>query len=283
LAAAGRRDINLFMQTTAVAGLESSYLFPTKQGELLPLIGQGFDLIGAKAVARTAFDPPPSTEMITIKRDQAFSAYCAIYDKETFSDAATIDFQTSGGGWGVQTGMSLSASARVDSTSTTFTVHLNAAKTVSQSIVKTSTKLSHQGATDLRSLGASGFVTKYGTHFIAGYVYGMSCKASYNMRFSSLDMMLAFTATYSESASELNFSDSSKASPSSATATSKTKYTESVKANCVGFNAISPASFDDLITLQKEYDTPDPSEDDSKNSEALVWDGQGGFFWVSPI
>jgi hypothetical protein len=211
------------MQTTAAAGLETSYLFPTRQGESLPLIGQGFDLIGGQAVARTAFDPPPAKEMDTNQREGGNSAYFAIYDKETFSEAAKFDFDTSGGGWGVQTGMSLSASARVDSTSTTFTVHLNAAKTVSQSIVKASTKLSHQGATDLRSLEASGFVTKYGTHFIAGYVYGKSCKASYNMRFSSLDMMLAFTATYTESGSELGFSDSSKASLSSATATSKTK------------------------------------------------------------
>jgi hypothetical protein len=271
LAAARHRDINLFMQTTAVAGLEDSYLFPTKQGEFLPLIGQGFDLIGGQAVARNAFDPPPSTEMITIKREQAFSEYCAIYDKETFSDAATIDFQTSGGGWGVQTGMSLSASARVDSTSTTFTVHLNAAKTVSQSIVKTSTKLSHQGATDLRSLGASGFVTKYGTHFIAGYVYGMSCKASYNMRFSSLDMMLAFTATYSESASELNFSDSTKASLSNVTATSKTKYSESVNANFVGFHGSSPASFDELITLKKDYDASAASAETAVSVIVMPW------------
>ena len=66
-----------------------------------------------------------------------------------------------------------------------------------------------------------------------------------------MDMMLAFTATYRDSATELNFSDSTKASLSSATATSKTKYTESVKANFVGFHGSSPASFDDLITLKK--------------------------------
>lgn len=259
------------MSGTAIAYQQSSYLFPAKQGQQLPIIGQGFDLIGAQAIAASAFDPPAASEMNVNVRENSNSKYFAIFDKETFNDAAEFDYQTSGGGWGVQAGMSFSASSRVDSTSTTFTVHLNAAKTISQCVVKAGVMLSPQAAIDLKSLGIGGFIAKYGTHFVAGYVFGKSCKASYNMSFHSLDMMLAFTAQYNESGSELGFSESTKANLANLTQTSQTKYTESVEANCVGFNAVSPGNFADLITLKRQYDEAAPSEKTAVSVIVLPW------------
>jgi hypothetical protein len=230
----------------------TSLLFPATQGVTLPMIGQAFDPVNGIAPAISGFDPPPDKALIALARVNNNSQYFSIYDASTFADATDFDLQTSGGGWGASVGMTFQASSRIQSDATSYTVHLNAAATSSQKTVKSETKLSPAAAKVLKG-GVAGFVEKYGTHFVAGYVYGKTCKLSYHLKFTSLSVKEQFQASYSESTSELGFSDSLSASLSNALSLSHTTCSIKIETNCIGFDYTPPQKLSDLGTIASAY------------------------------
>src|SRR5262249_40266792 len=134
----------------------AALLFPVAQGALLPAIGQAFDPINGTASTVAGFDPPPDSAFNTLPRVNGNSQYFSIYDASTFADATDFDMQTSGGGWGASVGMTFQASSRIKSDATSYTVHLNAAATSSQKVVKSEAKLSASAAKVLKG-GIAGF------------------------------------------------------------------------------------------------------------------------------
>jgi hypothetical protein len=235
----------------------SEFLFQVSAKDILPAIGTGFDLINGQAMAVSGFEA--SNDFDTQPRNSHNSKFFAIYDASSMEDAANFDMETSGGGWGASVGMTFSASARVKTTARSYTVHFNGASTSTQATVKPSTPLSASAANVLTS-GIAEFIERYGSHFVAGYIYGRTCKLSYNMQFDSIAAQVAFTATYAESVSELGFNESTKASLSNALTTSNTRSTTDVESNCRGYETVSPSNFDDLTKAMEAFDAASNSE-----------------------
>ena len=240
------------MPSNAPALGSGALLFPLTQDQAAPAIGQSFDPISGTAPAVVGFDPPQDGDLNSLARVNDKSKYFLIYDASTFADATDFDLETSGGGWGASVGMSFQASSRVQSSSTTYTIHLNAAATSSQATVKSETHLSKAAAALLKS-GIDKFTEKYGTHFVAGYIYGKACKLSYHMKFSALSVKEKFQASYSESTSELGFSDSLSTSLSNALSLSNTSCTVDFESNGIGFDYDPPKNIPDLATIAAAY------------------------------
>lgn len=228
------------------------YVFPVTQGQSLPGVGQGFDLVGGNAIALQALAGAPALNKSEILGGQA--QYFSIYDQNSFQDAVEFDSSTSGGGWGVQSGMCLSASARVTATSTSFTIQFNGAKTTSQAVVDPSAALSKAASDYIQKNGPEKFIETYGTHFVAGFIYGKSCKAAYSLRFSSLDMMTKFSAKFNESTSEVGFNEDTSTSISNTLTVTNTSASITASQNSLGFDAPSVSSLDDLKNLIAVYD-----------------------------
>ena len=85
----------------------------------------------------------------------------------------------------------------------------------SQSIINQSAQLS-TGAAKALAQGIGPFLEKYGTHFVAGYIYGKRCNISYQLEFSSIDLATKFSGSYQESATELGFTETTHANISNA-------------------------------------------------------------------
>jgi hypothetical protein len=245
------------MSIKLVGDYSGIYIFPLAQGQPLPDVGVGFNLVGGKPIALQALRPSPT--MIDHNLDGGNSKYFSIYDNTTFQDAIEFDASTSGGGYGVQSGMCVSASARLDTSNTSFTIQFNGAKTTKQSVVSSSAGLTDDAAQYLQSQGPGKFIEKYGTYFVAGYIYGKSCKASYSLQFSSLDMAVKFAATFNESTSELGFSDKTNASIQNSLSASQTKATVSASQNSLGFNASTVSDIASLQALITAYDNNSPT------------------------
>jgi hypothetical protein len=79
------------------------------------------------------------------------------------------------------------------------------------------------------------------------------------MVFTSLDMMVNFTAKYNASATAPGFNDSTKASLKAALTDSHTSCETTVDSNCTGFPANAIANFPDLIALVGQYNTAESS------------------------
>ena len=244
------------MSIKLVGDNSRTYIFPLAQNQPVPEVGFGFDLVGGVPIAVQALTASP--KMIDHNLDGGNSKYFSIYDHTTFQDAIEFDASTSGGGYGVQSGMCVSASARVDTSNTSFTIQFNGAKTTKQSIVSPSAALTAGAVQQLKSPGD--FVKKYGTYFVAGYIYGKSCKASYSLQFSSLDMAVKFAASFNESASDLGFSDKTSASIKNSLSASQTKATVSASQNSLGFNASTVSDIASLQALITAYDNTSPTD-----------------------
>ena len=192
-------------------------------------------------------------------RDDGDSGYRSIYDNTTFQDAIEFDANTSGGGLGVESGMCVSASARMDTSNTSFTIQFNGAKTTKQTIVSASAGLTEEAQQYLQSQPGK-FVEKYGAYFVAGYIYGKSCKASYSLQFSSMDMAVKFAASFNESGTELGFSSKTSASIQSSLSASHTQATVSASQNSLGFNAPTVSDIASLQALITAYDNTTPTD-----------------------
>ncbi|MCV9937699.1 hypothetical protein OIU35_15195 [Boseaceae bacterium BT-24-1] len=238
----------------------SRFNFPLS--DFIPEIGTGFDIIGGQPINAAAFAPPLLVDLSATPSVVHSSRYFSIYDASSLEDVAKFEVESSGGGWGAEEGMTASASARLKATATSFTVHFNGVSTSAQSTVKADMPLSDKARTVLDS-GIAKFIESYGTHFVAGYIYGRLCRLSYNMKFQSVETQIAFKAKYDESATELEFSETTEASLKNTLTTSNTKCSIDVEASCRGFQTISPGSnFKDLATVKADFDKPPGDQDD---------------------
>jgi len=191
------------MSIKLVGNYPGIYIFPLAQNQPAPEVGFGFDLVGGGPIPLQALTQTPSMNPKDL--DGGDSRYFSIYDNTTFQDAIEFDASTSGGGLGVQSGMCVSASARVDTSNTSFTIQFNGAKTTKQTLVSPSAGLTDDALQCLKNQGPGKFVEKYGAYFVAGYIYGKSCKASYSLQFSSMDMAVKFAASFNESGRSSGF------------------------------------------------------------------------------
>ena len=245
------------MSIKLVGNYPRVYIFPLAQNQSAPEVGWGFNLVGGVPIAFQALTQTPS--MNPQELDGGDSRYFSIYDNTTFQVAIEFDASTSGGGLGVQSGMCLSASARMDTSNTSFTIQFNGAKTTKQTLVSPSAGLTDQALQYLKSQGPGKFVEKYGAYFVAGYIYGKSCKASYSLQFSSMDMAVKFAASFNESTSELGFSDKTSANIKRSLSNSHTQATVSASQNSLGFNASTVSDIASLQALITAYDNPSPT------------------------
>lgn len=251
-------------------GVSGISIFPVTRGQALPQIGQGFDIVKCEPLASNglAAQPPMTDAPLQLGDEQFFS----IYDHSTFQDALAFDISTSGGGWGAEEGMCASASARFSTSSTSYIIQFNAAKTSRQTLINASATLSDAAKTILTTQGAGKFIDRYGAYFVAGYIFGRSCKASYNIQFSTTEMMTSFKASFSESASELGFSEKTSTDISNALSKSNTTAQTSASQNSIGFDARSVAQLSDLEALIKEYDAAPIPADAAVSVLVLPWE-----------
>lgn len=240
------------MSTKLIGTNAGNYVFPVVQGQELPLIGTGFDLVEGNPMSLLALKDNPPMESKSFG-PIANSQYCSIYDNSTFQVAVDFDANTSGGGLGVQSGMCIDASTRVNVRSTSFIIEFNGAETNGQATVNSNAGLEN-GAQDLLDKGQyAEFFERYGTHFVAGYLFGKSCKASYNLQFSSKDMVEKFTASFTESAATPGFSEDTAAKITSAFSASHTTANLSASQRSLGFNAPIVSDITSLRALIDAY------------------------------
>jgi hypothetical protein len=227
-------------------------LFPIPRNFVVPAIGQSFDLLGGQPGEAIALGVD-SGQLQTTPSKGGGSKYFYLKDASSFSDALTFSMSTGGGGWGANYGMTADASALVHTTSLTQSIHFRGTAQTTQSMVKPDVALSADAAAILVD-GPDAFVKRYGTHFVAGYVYGKSCNLSYHLNFSTLDLATKFAASYSESGSALGFSESTQASITNALTTSQSSCQFSVESSYRGFKSTSPQSMTDLAKVLAAFD-----------------------------
>jgi hypothetical protein len=149
--------------------------------------------------------------------------------------------------------MTADASALLQTSSLTQTIHFRAVAQKSQAMVTPDTALSADAA-KLLATEPDAFTQKYGTHFVAGYVYGKRCNLSYHLNFSTRDLATKFSATFSESESAVGFSESMHTSITNALTTSQSSCNFSVESDYRGFEPVSPQSITDLAKAVADYD-----------------------------
>lgn len=250
------------METNAVSEMSGAItLFPIPRNFVVPTIGQSFDLLGGQPGEAIALSVD-SGQLQTTPSGGGGSQFFYLRDAKSFSDALAFSMSAGGGGWGANYGMTADASALVQTTSLTQTIHFRGTAQTTQSMVKPDVALSADAATILAK-GPDAFVKRYGTHFVAGYVYGKSCNLSYHLNFSTLDLATKFSTSFTASESALGFSESMQTSITNALTTSQSSCQFSVESSYRGFKSMSPQSMTDLAKVVAGYD------EDAADSSAI--------------
>ena len=227
-------------------------LFPIPKKFIVPPIGQSFDLVGGQPKDTIALHVS-ANRLEKTPSEAGGTKYFHLKDTNALSDALTFSMSARGGGWGASYGMTADASALLQTSSLTQTIHFRAVAQKSQAMVTPDTALSAEAA-KLLNEGIEIFTQRYGTHFVAGYVYGKRCNLSYHLNFSTRDLATKFSATFSESTSEFGFSESMKTSITNALTTSQSSCSFSVESDYRGFEPVSPQSITDLAKVVADYD-----------------------------
>ncbi|MEI9984328.1 MAG: hypothetical protein WDN69_14630 [Aliidongia sp.] len=158
-----------------------------------------------------------------------------------------------GGGWGASYGMTADASALVQTSALTQSIHFRGVAHTTQSVVSPNAALSADAAKILAQ-GMDAFTQRYGTHFVAGYIYGKSCNLSFNLNFSTLDVATKFSSSFSESETAAGFGESMQASITNTMNTTQSSCSFSVESSYRGFISVSPQSMTDLAKVVADYD-----------------------------
>jgi hypothetical protein len=241
-------------------------LFPIPMTFVVPAIGQSFDLLSGQPGGAIALDASGDQLRATpIKAGK--SSYFYLKDTNSFNEALSFSMSAGGGGWGANYGMTADASALLQTTSLTRTIHFRGVEQASQSMVNPEVAVSADAAKILVQGGMDAFVRRYGTHFVAGYVYGKTCNLSFHLSFSTLSLATQFSGTFNESESGLGFSENMQTSISNALSKSQSSCQFGVESNYRGFDSVSPASMTDLAKVVADYDA---ASDDSTAPVLLV-------------
>jgi hypothetical protein len=236
------------------------FTFPLATSDVVPAIGTSFDLVNGAPGVTTALHPPTADQIGTTPRNDHPSKYYYVRDADSFSDAFSFSMNAGGGGWGASYGMAAAASALLKTSSISQTITFRGATHTRQDVIKPDVSLSAE-ATKVMHKGEAAFIENYGTHFVAGYIYGKSCNLSYNLNFSTMDFASKFSASFSESESELGFSESMQTAIENALNTSKSHCQFSVDANMRGFKSIAPKDRADLVQVLADYAADRPADE----------------------
>jgi hypothetical protein len=227
-------------------------LFAIPQNFVIPEVGQSFDLLGGQAGEAIALEAG-SDQLQKTPNPGGGSKFFYVKDADTFSDAMTFSMKAGGGGWGASYGMTADASALVQTSSLTQSIHFRGVAHTTQSVVKPNATLSADAAKILAQ-GMDAFTQRYGTHFVAGYIYGKSCNLSFNLNFSTLDLATKFSSSFSESETAAGFGESMEASITNTMNSTKSSCSYSVESSYRGFISVSPQSMTDLAKVVADYD-----------------------------
>jgi hypothetical protein len=162
-------------------------LFPIPMKFVVPVIGQSFDLLSGQPRDAIALNVK-SEQLPKTPSEGGGSQFFYLKDTKSLSDALEFSMDAGGGGWGAHYGVTASASALLQTSSLTQSIHFRGVAQTSQSLVKPDAVLSADAAKVLATKGTDAFLNRYGTHFVAGYVYGKSCNLSFHLNFSTLDL-----------------------------------------------------------------------------------------------
>jgi hypothetical protein len=227
-------------------------LFPIPQSFVVPQIGQSFDLLGGRAGAAAAFDAGDQL-VRTTPSTAGGSKFFYIKDANSFSEAMTFSMKTGGGGWGASYGMTADASALLQTSSLTQSIHFRGVGQASQAVIMPDVALS-PAAAKILAQGMAAFTQRFGTHFVAGYVYGKSCYLSYELNFSTLSLATQFSGSFSESESIAGFSEDMQTKITNTLNESKSSCHFSVAFSYRGFDSVvSPANMADLAKVMTDY------------------------------
>jgi hypothetical protein len=230
----------------------SSYEFPISDTLPCPPIGSGFDLIAGTPLDYAALDGDDSALLRFTEVDAGDSQFAMTRDTASYTQAISKQLDVSGSGWGASVGLSLSESSFSATNSSAVTINLDAFESPRQSIVKADAPLLQKAMELLRSDPAA-FALKYGSHFVAGYIYGKRCSLAYNMRFSSEEEKTSFSAKLTASYSGVDFSASMSAAISTAQTSSKANFSTSTVHRYAGFSGGIPATLEDIDQVRKDY------------------------------
>jgi hypothetical protein len=195
---------------------------------------------------------PGRDELLVTHTLSSQSQYFYIKDSSSFADAFHFSLSAGGGGWGSSYGMTADASALLQTSSLSQTIQFRGVMKQWQAIVAGDMPLAPDAAKIL-SQGTDAFTAAYGTHFVAGYIYGRSCNLSYNLNFSTLYLATEFSASYNEKVSELGFSESLQTSFSNALQRSNSSCQFTVSSYLQGFEAPAPNDLASLEEVRKQY------------------------------
>jgi hypothetical protein len=230
----------------------SSYEFPISDTLPCPPIGSGFDLIAGTPLDHAALDSDDAALLRFTNVNAGNSQFAMTRDTASYSQAISMQLDVAGSGWGASVGLSLSQSSFSASNSSAVTINLDAFESPRQSMVRADAPLL-QKAMDLLTSDPAEFALKYGTHFVAGYVYGKRCSLAFNMRFSSEEEKNSFAAKLTASYSGVDFSASMSAAISEARTSSQTSFSTSTVHNYAGFSGGIPATLEDIEQVRKDY------------------------------
>lgn len=244
------------------------FIFPLTQNSLVPAVGTGFDLASGQLLSLIALSG--KTPLIEIETKGVQGQAFFVYDDQTFSEVVDFEMKAGGGGWGASVGMSASANLAISNEHLTFSLYYVGVRKDRQALVDPDATLEPNAISSLKTDPAK-FLSDYGSHFVAGYIYGKSCKASYRLEFKRVDMLSTFAASYSESTSELGFSESMEASFQNTLKTSSISANITMPIDCIGFHASQPNSMDDLSKVVEEFNKNDPGDDSPIAIIVMPW------------
>ncbi|HEV2805149.1 MAG TPA: hypothetical protein VGW57_09490 [Chthoniobacterales bacterium] len=236
----------------------ASFEFPVTKGMAVRNIGQGFDLIAGVALDPAAMDPPDDDDVTVTGVTGGNSSWAMTRDTASFASAVTNQLDMAGSGWGCSVGLSLSESSLSTSQSSAITINFDAFLTSSQKVINADVALSDD-AMDLWTNDNATFIEKYGSYFVAGYIYGKRCSLAYRMSFQSQEEKESFSADLSTNYSGVDFSTGM----SDAITTSQKSATSSFSADTVqkfaGYDGGGPDStLEALDDARQAYVDADP-------------------------
>jgi hypothetical protein len=227
-------------------------LFPIPQSAVVPAVGQCFNLLSGQMGEAIALDDGRG-QLVKTANSGGGSKFFYVKDANTFSDAMSFSMKAGGGGWGASYGMTADASALVQTSALTQSIHFRGVAHTTQSVVSPKAALSADAAQKLAQ-GMDAFTQTYGTHFVAGYIYGKNCNLSFNLNFSTLAVATTFSSSFSESETAAGFGENMQASISNTMKTTNSSCSFTVESNYRGFASVSPQSMTDLAKVVADYD-----------------------------
>jgi len=223
------------------------YIFPVTRLDLRPEIGSGFDVSKGEVLQSIGIEDGSLGKEENTLDIKANSFY--VNNEDNYSLALEFALDAGGSGIGAAYGVVARAGALMKTSSRTQSIHFRGIKTETQATVSHRSRPTDAAKKSTRSIES--FFEEYGTHFVAGYVYGKRCNLSCLLKFSSYEQAVAFSGAYKQSAGAVNFNNQLEAKLKAASSKSGTSYTMELDYDFRGFDAGVEGSKNKLDELEK--------------------------------